>query len=71
MDANGPYRDNDIFASGNIPTATAEALADDQLPVTTMTIEDDNDSNDKGGRNDNDNDKSNHNDAMTATAIPA
>ncbi len=35
-----------------------------------MDDDNDDDSNDKVGRNDDDNDKSNHNDAMTAIAIP-
>jgi len=60
-----------IFANSK-PMATAGALDDDQLPVTTMTIEDDdNHSNDKVGRNVDDNNRSEHNDTMTAMAIPA
>jgi len=60
------------FENGTEPVTKAGALEDDQLPVTTMTINDDNnDSNSKAGRNDNDNDKSTTNDAMTFMAIPA
>jgi len=49
-------------------------LEDDQLPVTTMTIDDDdndNDFNDKVGRKNADGNKPDTNDAMTAMVIPA
>jgi len=61
-----------IFASNNKPTAPAGILEDDQLPMTTMTIEDNNDdSNDKVGRKNNgDDNKPEYYDAMTATPIP-
>jgi len=60
-----------ILKNGMEPMAKAGAFQDDQLPVTTMTIVDnDDDSNDKAGKNDDDNDKSEDNNAMTATAIP-
>jgi len=60
-----------IFAHSTKSMAMAGALEEDQVPVMTMTIEDNddndsNDSNDKLGRNVNDDD-----DAMTDMAIPA
>jgi len=57
-----------IFANSTKPTEPAGALDEDQLPVTTMTVENDDndDSNDKVGRNVNDDD-----DATAAMAIPA
>jgi len=60
-----------IFTNGTKPTVAAGASVDDQLPVTSMTIEDNNDdSNDKVERNDDNNDKSKDSNALTTMAIP-
>jgi len=63
-----------IYASGNKPMAMAGALDEDQLPVMTMTLDDDKDidSNDKVGRNvDHVNDNDDNDNDMRAMAIPA
>jgi len=64
-----PTETMQIFANGTTPTEMTGALDEDQLPVMTMTTEDDDndDSNDKVGRNVNDDDGT----TEDGTAIPA